>query len=200
MRNKPTISPTFFPSTLPSIPTQKPITLTPTYLPTTIPSNPTLVPTFVPSTPTVIPTSSPTRTPGWSFVNLPETVLNPILMTDGSIMLIGYMSSPSSNVYKLTPDSYGNYQTGTVTQLASLPTGYCPLYFASATLADGRIIIEGGEYNCGPATWSNLGAIYDPVTNVWTSITLPSFATKIGDASCAVLPDGTFLLQDFFNW
>jgi len=36
---------------------------------------------------------------------------------------------------------------GTWLQLASLPPGYSPLYFASAVLPDGRLIVEGGEFN-----------------------------------------------------
>ena len=132
----------------------------------------------------------------WSQVSVPDGVMNPILLTDGSIMVFGTMDS---KVYKLTPDLFGNYKTGTVTQLASLPAGYCPLYFASATLPDGRVIIEGGEYNCGSAVWTNLGAIYDPLANVWTAVQPPSGSNNIGDASSIVLPDGTFLLQDLFH-
>ena len=49
--------------------------------------------------------------------------------------------------WKLTPDEFGSYVNGTWTQLASLPDGYSPLYYASAVLPDGRVIIEGGEYN-----------------------------------------------------
>ena len=47
----------------------------------------------------------------------------------------------------------GNYANGTWSQLASLPvingTQYAPLYFASAVLPDGRVLIMGGEFNGG---------------------------------------------------
>ena len=41
---------------------------------------------------------------------------------------------------------------------------YTPLYFASAILPDGRMIVEGGEYIGENPVWSNQGAIYNPVT------------------------------------
>ena len=46
--------------------------------------------------------------------------------------------------------------------------GYQPLYYSSAVLPDGRVIVEGGEYNMGHGAWTNKGAIYDPKTNTWT--------------------------------
>ena len=75
-----------------------------------------------------------------------------------------------------------------------MPSGYAPLYFASAVLADGRLIVEGGEYNFFNLVETNLGAIYDPATNKWTSITAPSGWSEIGDAPGSVLSDGTFML------
>jgi hypothetical protein len=96
--------------------------------------------------------------------------------------------------WRLTPDITGSYLNGTWTQLASMPSGYAPLYFGSAVLADGQVVVEGGEYNGGTDDETNLGAIYNPTTNAWTSIKAPSGWTHIGDASSAVLPDGTFML------
>ena len=46
-----------------------------------------------------------------------------------------------------------------------LPVGFVP---------DGRMIINGGEYNSCSAVWTNKGALYDPVGNTWTSVTGPS--------------------------
>ena len=84
-----------------------------------------------------------------------------------------------------------------------------PLYFASAVLPDGRVIIEGGQYNgnlsAGPV-WTSLGAIYDPIANTWTSVSPPSGTGwtntgpagscngGIGDAASTVLPNGTYML------
>jgi hypothetical protein len=109
---------------------------------------------------------------------------------------------------KLTPDANGSYVNGSWSQLASMP--YIPYAAAQAVLADGRVIIEGGEFTgvYEDFTLTNQGAIYDPVTNSWTSVAPPLFFVDlyppravfaphpIGDASCVVLPDGTFMIQD----
>ena len=97
--------------------------------------------------------------------------------------------------YKLTPDAQGSYIDGTWSKIASMPAGYTPLYFASAILPDGRMIVEGGEYIGENAVWSNRGAIYNPVTNRWASVAPPPGWTNIGDAASDVLANGTFMLQ-----
>ncbi|HSY63483.1 MAG TPA: hypothetical protein VK829_02740, partial [Terriglobales bacterium] len=66
------------------------------------------------------------------------------LMTDGAAIFQG---NNQSDWWKLTPDIHGSYINGTWSQVASLPSGYVPLYFAAAVLADGRLVIVGGEYN-----------------------------------------------------
>jgi hypothetical protein len=114
-----------------------------------------------------------------------------LLLTDGTVMVHEYSSS---NWWRLTPDSTGSYINGTWSQLASMPSNYGPLYFASAVLADGNVIVEGGEYNFGDDDETNLGAYYDSSTNTWTSVTAPSGWTHIGDGASVVLPDGTFML------
>src|SRR5271163_1187318 len=63
------------------------------------------------------------------------------LMTDGTVLI--QSASNDMSWYKLTPDNTGSYVNGTWTQVASLPTGYSPDAFASAVLADGRLLIEG---------------------------------------------------------
>ena len=118
-----------------------------------------------------------------------------LLLTDGTV-LVHLEQSNSSQWYKLTPDANGSYVNGTWAQIASMPAGYSPLYFASAVLPDGRVIVEGGEYNNLSAVWSNKGAIYDPLTNRWTSVAPPSGWTTIGDAQSVVLPNGTFMLAN----
>lgn len=40
---------------------------------------------------------------------------------------------------------------GEGSQLASLSSDYGPLFFASAVLADGKVIVEGGEQNFSQA-------------------------------------------------
>ena len=67
-----------------------------------------------------------------------------LLLTDGTVMMHEYCEP---NWWRLTPDNTGSYLNGTWSQLASMPSDYGPLYFASAVLPDGRVIVEGGEYN-----------------------------------------------------
>jgi len=113
-----------------------------------------------------------------------------LLMTDGTVMI----QDNESSWYSLTPDNTGNYVNGTWTQKASLPSGYGPLYFASAVLADGSLIINGGEYNFFKSAETNLGAIYNPLANTWTAVAPPSGWSSIGDGQSAVLADGTYML------
>lgn len=121
-----------------------------------------------------------------------------LLLTDGSVIM---QDAQSSRWWKLTPDSSGSYVNGAFTQIASMPSNYGPLYYASAVLADGRVVALGGEYNLGGSTAAdtNLGAIYNPVTNVWSALAGPPGWANIGDASCTVLADGTFLLANQFG-
>ena len=113
-----------------------------------------------------------------------------LLLTDGTVMA---QNNGSSNWYRLTPDSGGSYVNGTWSQLSSLPEGYSPLYFSSAVLPDGRVIVEGGEYNFLNLVDTSLGAIYDPIGDTWTSIAPPNGWSNIGDAQSVVLSDGTYM-------
>jgi hypothetical protein len=103
-----------------------------------------------------------------------------LLLTDGTVMV---HQVEGSAWWRLTPDNTGSYVNGTWTQLASLPPGYTLLYYGSAVLPDDRLMIQGGEYNGGSTeVWTNLGAIYNPATNSWTSVAPPSGWSQIGDA------------------
>jgi hypothetical protein len=61
------------------------------------------------------------------------------------------------------------------------------------------MIVEGGEYLVRNPTWTNEGAIYNPVTNKWAAVKPPPGWANIGDAASAVLPNGTFMLQQACN-
>jgi Galactose oxidase, central domain len=127
-----------------------------------------------------------------------------LLLTDGTVMVHdqGAKNSGSSNWWRLTPDVNGSYLNGTWSKLAALPAGYAPLYFACAVLADGRVIIEGGEYNNGQEVFTNLGALYDPVTNKWTPVPPPQGEewSMIGAAASTVLAiDGAFMIGGVFT-
>jgi hypothetical protein len=119
----------------------------------------------------------------------PDTAL---LMTDGSVMM---HDTCTSNWYRLKPSVTGNYSKGTWIKAASMPGGYAPQYFASAVLKDGRLIVNGGEYDAGcNQVFSKLGALYNPAKNSWTRVSAPSGWNAIGDAASDLLPDGTFML------
>ncbi len=111
-----------------------------------------------------------------------------LLLTDGTVMC---QESGGKGWWRLTPDQHGSYVNGTWTALASM--AHSRLYYASAVLADGRVFVAGGEYSDAGSD-TNTAEIYDPVINTWTAISAPPGWTNIGDAPCAVLPDGRLLL------
>jgi hypothetical protein len=131
---------------------------------------------------------------------------NPRLLTDGTVLV---NDSGTQHWWKLTPDLSGNYADGTWSQVADMPkiggVQYAPLYFASAVLPDGRLIVMGGEYLNFTPTWTNLGAIYDPVANHWRAVSAPTGwgysggDGVIGDSESDVLADGTFMLAGCCN-
>lgn len=119
-----------------------------------------------------------------------------LLASDGTVLVHAEPQSGGTNLwYQLTPNSQGSYIDGTWSQIASMPASYNPLYFASAILPDGRMLVEGGEYLGGTPTWTNKGAIYNPVRNSWQSVAPPGGWNNIGDAQGIVLANGTFMLS-----
>jgi hypothetical protein len=122
----------------------------------------------------------------------PNGAIVEFLLTDGSVVVQG---NSCSDWWKLTPTTSGSYVKGTWKQLASLPSGYAPYAMAGAVLADGRLLISGGEYsNCGAQfTLTNQSAIYDPKKNTWKMIAPPTGWYDIGDSPSLVLPNGKFL-------
>jgi hypothetical protein len=122
-----------------------------------------------------------------------------LVESDGTVLV---HDEPDNNTtggtnewWKLTPAANGSYIDGTWSQIASMAPDYTPLYFASAILPDGRMIVEGGEYIGENAVWSDQGAIYNPVTNTWASVAPPPGWTNMGDAASDVLDNGTFMLM-----
>jgi hypothetical protein len=116
-----------------------------------------------------------------------------LLLTDGTVMV---HDAGAQNWWKLTPDGKGDYVNGTWSKLAPLPAGYSPLYYASAVLRDGRVIVMGGEYNFFNPVWTTLGAIYNPLTNKWKLMGHPAGWSTIGDAQSVTLANGTFMLAN----
>jgi hypothetical protein len=111
-----------------------------------------------------------------------------LLLTDGTVMC---QEQGGLRWKKLTPDNTGSYVNGTWSDLA--PMHYTRRYYASAVLKDGRVFVSGGEYsNAGSETTKT--EIYNPVTDTWTEIASSPGWSEVGDAACAVLPDGRVLL------
>src|SRR6266853_2187598 len=98
----------------------------------------------------VLPISGQTWT---ALTNQPGVpVGTPLLLTDGTVIAQQMTTDGSFGTgqwLRLTPDNTGNYINGTWSQIASMPAGYAPTFYASAVLPDGRVVIEGGEYNNG---------------------------------------------------
>ena len=131
-------------------------------------------------------------------------------MTDGTVLCMaadasytGSTGFSDPSVWKLTPDNTGSYANGTWSQVASM--NHSRLYFGSSVLADGRLIVSGGEYadgsslrNTNQEVWTNESEIYDPVANTWTVINPPTGWGNVGDAPGMVLPNGTFIMGSDF--
>jgi len=131
----------------------------------------------------------------WQSLKNPPTFLTDtaLLLTDGTV-IVHEICSP--NWHRFTPDQTGSYLNGTWSKIGSMPADYAPLYFASQVLPDGRVLVEGGEYNGAgcPGAETPLGAIYDPLKNKWTKVNPPSGWGEIGDSPSVVLPNGTLML------
>src|SRR4051794_3312354 len=143
--------------------------------------------------------AAPATSPWSPITNVPSGFFpgSMLLGLDGSV----YVHQDNTGTwYRLRPSSTGSYASGAWTKLPAMPTGYQPEYFASQILSDGRMLIEGGEYNgTGTEVWTNKGAIYDPVANKWTNVHPPTGWTKIGDAQSVLLNDGRFMMAHPFD-
>jgi hypothetical protein len=139
-------------------------------------------------------------TPGtWTAVTTapPSAVAHTLLLTDGSVLVNSFFFETHNDVwYRLVPDSTGSYINGTWHHAGAAPSGYNPLYFSSAVLPTGQVVIIGGEYNNGGADWTTLGATYNPHTNTWASLAAPTGWSTVGDAQSVVLPSGKMMIAN----
>jgi hypothetical protein len=122
-------------------------------------------------------------------------------LTDGEILI---QDRDHSYWWKLFPDEFGDYTKGSFFKTDAIPLTYSPLFFASAVLPDGQVIVEGGEYNhlVPSESESSKGAIFDPVTGVWTEVKPPTGWMHIGDAPSVVANFGgtwTFMLGHIYD-
>ena len=139
-----------------------------------------------------------------------------LLLTNGTVMC---HQQSSNQWHRLSPDQNGSYINGAWDSppIAPMPNGndasfscmgctYAPLYYASAVLPDGRVVVIGGEYNSpGGQVWTNIGFMYDPATDPpggtcpgcgsWsTQLTNPFPGNNFGDAQSVILANGTLLI------
>ena len=154
------------------------------------------------------PTSAPAAAPSgqgstasWTTLadTPPAAVQLCLLLTDASVMC-----QSGQDWYQLTPSNTGSYVEGTWSLYSSFPSSYIPEDFASAVLADGRVVIVGGEYTYGNGQWNfaltNMGMIFDPVAQMWTPLAPPPSTGSpdhwqcVGDAPAAVLADGRLVI------
>ena len=149
----------------------------------------------------------------WSVISIIFCISNSnggtaFLLTDGTVMMqecvVAYGAALGSNRWwKLTPDQNGSYTNGSWSRLAD--SHVSRKYFASGVLADGRVVVCGGEYSDASGTNkqddTNTCEIYDPAANSWIVFAAPQSGgknpttwDKVGDSPCAILPDGTLLI------
>lgn len=124
-----------------------------------------------------------------------------LLLTDGTV--ISENGSPSFTTgpgwSRLTPGSNGSYTNGTWTTNALMI--FTHEDFASQVLQNGKLMVAGGEYGTGGATTE----IYDPVSNIWTQVTVPAGllnttapAIGISDANSILLANGTMMVSPVY--
>lgn len=68
-----------------------------------------------------------------------------LLLTDGRVM--AFEPEGEGRCSALVPDAHGDYVNGSWQPLA--PMAHTRRYFGAAVLADGRVIVTGGEYGTG---------------------------------------------------
>src|SRR4051794_5613213 len=112
-----------------------------------------------------------------------------LLLTDGTVMC---QQENGRQWWRLRPDRFGSYVDGTWSSLA--PMMEPRLYYGSAVLADGRVMVIGGEYHGGTAqAEQNTGEMYDPLTNSWSDLATPGW-NEVGDPAFCVLQDGRVIM------
>ncbi|MGH7038878.1 MAG: hypothetical protein ACREE4_01985 [Stellaceae bacterium] len=142
----------------------------------------------------VVPRVSPNIVAGpWqSLPPLPSGhAANPLLLNDGTV-IVHQDSTPYW--WKLTPDNTGSYVNGTWSQIGRMASNYGPRFFGSQVLPDGRVAVEGGEYNFFNEVETAQGANYNPLFGAWRNVNPPTGWTQIGDSQTVVLNNGTYML------
>ena len=136
----------------------------------------------------------------WSPVTAPapEAISTMLLLTDGRVLAQG---NDDNTWYSLTPNAAGSYAGGTWKQLASMH--YSRLYYGSAVLSNGKVLVGGGEYSSAGSE-TNTAEIYDPIANSWKPLPTPKYSngntwSDLGDAPTKIIPDGRLLIGDILT-
>jgi hypothetical protein len=131
--------------------------------------------------------------PGGTWTQLaaqaPDSINLMLLLSDGSVMA---QNAGGNDWYRLTPDIHGGYVNGSWTTLAAMH--YTRLYYASDVLANGMVLVAGGEF--GSVTGGD-SEIYNPLSNVWTVVPVPPGVLASGgfsDSISKILPNGNVLV------
>jgi hypothetical protein len=100
----------------------------------------------------------------------PDGVELMLLLPDGTVMAADEPGGTNYSAiwYLLTPDIHGSYVNGTWSQLASM--SYTRYDYSSIVLTNGQVFVAGGEYGTGFAT----SEVYNPLSNIWTSVSVPA--------------------------
>ena len=134
----------------------------------------------------------------WSKVAAagPSAAGHMLLLTDGSVLVINSNCATTASWFRLVPSHSGSYVNGTWVSAGAFLVGYNPLYFASAVLPSGLVVVMGGEYDGCKQVWTTKGAMYNPRANKWSLMTAPLGWSTVGDAQSVVLPNGRFMLAN----
>jgi Domain of unknown function (DUF1929)/Bacterial Ig domain/Galactose oxidase, central domain len=135
-------------------------------------------------TPTPPPTPDPRQLGQWSgVINLPLVALHAITMRNGNVLMMdGWQTPNQTQVFNPTTQTLTPANNGFGLNL------FCT---AHVNLADGRVLIAGGE---GPsALGSPAATIFDPATNTWSRLPNMRFArwyptaTELGDGRVVMI-------------
>jgi hypothetical protein len=134
----------------------------------------------------------------WTPIAAAPQAVGPMLqLRDGRILAHSDQGGNANSWYILTPDSKGNYNTGTWSGPYNMQSGYSPFFFSSAVMLDGKTVLaEGGEYNNGQSVWTTLGSLgtLTPFAGItWVANTPPTGWSTIGDAESDLLANGQYL-------
>ena len=136
----------------------------------------------------------------WTKLNrgAPGPVNLMLLLSDGTVMA---QNTGGNAWYRLTPNN-GSYVDGTWTTRASMTS--TRLYYSSAVLRDGRVLVAGAEYGTG---W-NTAEVYNPSSDSWSPAPVPAGLINqnntlgpqgrnqagFTDSICKILPNGNVLV------